>query len=209
MRTGLIRLAGTAFGSVFVALLNGCSDPALPPPSGVMSLTFSTQTGAKAPVCPPADHLANAPVSLSGMPQVTGTGLFSEARDGMNEDWVRCSVLADGAKYQVTGEVISTGVDATGARVTSDVFAHVTIGENEQGALGSVHLSDGATGVGRYVSEACLFSVLPDQGANARLSVSPGRVWAHVTCAQIDDMRNFAGNECALDGYMAFDHCSQ
>jgi hypothetical protein len=174
-----------------------------------MSLTFSTQSGGKAPLCPPADHLSNAPPSLGGTPQVTGTSLFSQAHDGQGGDWIKCSVQADGDKYHVTAEAITSGLDAMGVQVTSDLFARVTIGENQEDVQGTIHVSDGATGLGRYISDACLFTVLPDPGNNARLGVSAGRIWAEVHCAQIDDMRNFSGQECALDGYLAFDHCTQ
>ena len=85
----------------------------------------------------------------------------------------------------------------------------VTLGDNQSDVEGTVHASDDATGIGRYVSDACLFSVLPDSAENQRLGVEPGRFWASVRCAQIDDMRNFAGNECAIEGYVAVEHCSQ
>ena len=179
-----------------------------------MSVTLSPQIGAdpKKVVCPPSlmgNHLANAPVSLSGMEQVNGASVYGKAVDGVAGNWVQCSVVPDGDKYRVNAEIISSGVDATGSQVTSDLFARVTIGKGQQEVLGAFHLSDGATEPGRYVSEVCLFSVQPDGAANARLGISPGRIWARVHCAQIDDMRNFTGNECGLDGYLKFDDCTQ
>jgi hypothetical protein len=192
------------------ALLSACSDGSLEPPQGAISLRYgATTTGSKAPVCPPLDHVSNAPVALDGTAQVTGAGMLSRAIDGRAGDWVKCRVAPQGDQYAVTAEIVSTGLGPSGAEVTADLLVQVTLGEDQAGVQGTVHASDDATGIGRYVSDACLFSVQADSAENARLGVAPGRFWASVRCAQIDDMRNFAGNECALTGYVAVDHCSQ
>jgi len=194
---------------VALLLLTSCSDGALPRSQGVASLHFEKSlSGTATTICPLLDHQMNSPISPLGMPLVTGSASFDDAVDGQATNYVKCRVAPELDKYRVTGEVITTGLGADGSEVTTDVSVQVLIGENDTQLEGTLHASDDKTGIAPYVSDACLFTVLPSADAPA-LGIGPGHVWAQVSCAQIDDMRNFRGDECAIQGFIKFDACGQ
>jgi hypothetical protein len=203
----MAKIATTLLGPL--TLLVACSEDSLAQAQGAASLHFGASLSPAAEtVCPVLDHVVNAPRFFDGVQPLSGSAAGVLATDGIGNDYVKCRVAPELDKYRVTGDMVVTGTDASGFDLRSEFSVQVLIGENDHYIEGLMLAADETTGIAAFASDSCLFSVLPTPDAPA-LGVAPGHIWARVLCAQIDDVRNFRGDECSITGYFTFDHCAR
>lgn len=124
-----------------------------------------------------------------------------------------CRVAPRGDDYVVSAQIEATGTDPEGNALMTEVGVQVVIGEEEEGAQGTVYITDQRSQF-TFSSDTtitppkpgCLFSV--NSAGGTHLGVAPGRIWARVQCPHIQDNRNRAKQECQIsDGFIALDDC--
>src|SRR5439155_23908092 len=124
-----------------------------------------------------------------------------------------CRVAPQGEQYVVSGELLATGTDANGSAMMTQVAVRVVIGREQAGAQGTLYVADQKSTMA-FSSDTtiippkpgCLFSVSPAD--DSQLGVAPGRMWARVECAHIQDNRNRAKQECQIsEGYIVLQDC--
>jgi hypothetical protein len=157
----------------------------------------------------PGPHWSNAPATAVDAAQTTATATAAGlVVDSVGGAVVTCSVVAAGQAYVVTGEIHSATSD--GANWT-DVAVSVTI-DNENDAQGTVYITDQKS---QFTFSSDTAIVPPKPGCtfsahaqNDQLGVAPGRLWASVRCAHLNDNRNRAAQECQIaSGFVVLENC--
>jgi hypothetical protein len=202
-----------------IAPVFACSDPGLPVAQGAASLQWTASyAGTKTPQCVPGPHWSNAPVSANDQPNVSADQISGgRVVDGQGGGLVMCRVAPRGDQFVVSGEIHSTGSDAQGNPLLTEVAVTFTVAPNQPDAQGTLYTTDQQSGDFAFSSDTsvippkpgCTFSVAPTDAASG-LGVGPGHVWASVQCPHISDWRNRNKAECKIPtGYIVLENCLQ
>ena len=185
--------AGGAGGGVGAPPAQGSASIRLDPPSAPGALCGF-------------QHWINVPYDPTRTgPTTTASSSLGKAIDGMNGETVRCSVKQNGAYFDVTGGLSSSGNSAT-------VQISVAIATGQADAPGAISVGDYQTQAtftldSNRATSKCTFSVNPAAGES--LGIAPGRIWAKVTCTDLA-VPTQLGTACNVpSSYVVLENCDR
>jgi hypothetical protein len=192
-------------------LVAACSDAVPPAAQGAASFHVSSPAMA-GDSCPATPHWSNAPFVANMATTQTVTlnqkgpdGSGPLAVDGQSGAQVKCSVVASGDKFIITGRVSGP----VPGKQPNQFTVSTTLGPNDTMAAGTITVVDDQTG-SPLSSSACVVAARPTNGGDP--GVAAGKVWASATCTGAGDLGNAAPNaRCDFTpaAVFVFENCAQ